>query len=123
MRQNTRNNLMVGTVAAVMFWGGAFGKATSYWPLPLELQGKKVLVDVIAKRNYGHGRGELIRYRGGLMVGSVPGSAAFDVLKVLGVFGGIHGGRPARTEILLPNGVASNPGGVPEAETHTFWRL
>lgn len=102
---------------------GAFGKATSDWPLPMELQGKKVLVDVMAKRKYREGRGKLIRFRSGLMVGSVPGSAVSDVLKFLGVFGGIHGGRSARTEILLPSGVASNLAVGTEGKTQTLWRL
>jgi hypothetical protein len=102
---------------------GAFGKTISNWPLPVELQGKKVLVDVMAKRKYRKGRGKLIRFRSGLMVGSVPGSAVSDALKFLGVFGGIHGGRSARAEILLPSGVASNMDVVAEGKTQTLWKL
>ena len=102
---------------------GAFGKAICNWPLPLELQGKKVLVDVMAKRKYPQGRGKLIRFRSGLMVGSVPGSAISDVLKFLGIFGGIHGGQSARTELLLPSGVASNLGVGTEERTQTLWKL
>jgi hypothetical protein len=102
---------------------GAFGNAICNWPLPIELQGKKVLVDVMAKRKYRQGRGKLIRFRSGLMVGSVPRSAVSGVLKFLGIFGGIHAGRSARTEILLPNGVASNVGVEPEVNTQTLWRL
>jgi hypothetical protein len=89
----------------------------------MELQGRKVLVDVLAKRKYPEGRGKLIRFRSGLMVGSVPGSAVSDVLKFFGTFGGIHGGRSARTEILLPTGVASNVDSVAEEKTQTLWKL
>ena len=102
---------------------GAYGKAICNWPLPLELQGKKILVDVMARRKYRKGRGKLIRFRSGLMVGSVPGSAISDVLKFLGIFGGIHGGQSARTELLLPSGVASNLRVGTEGRTQTLWRL
>jgi len=102
---------------------GAFGKATSEWPLPLELQGKKVLVDVMARRKYKQGRGKMIRFRSGLMVGSAPKSVVSDTLSFLGVFGGFHMGRAARTELLLPVGVAANVGVQKAEKTQTIWRL
>jgi hypothetical protein len=102
---------------------GAFGKATCNWPLPLELQGKNVLMDVSAKRKYRRGRGKMLRFRSGLMVGSVPDSAILDVVKFVGVFGGIHGGKSARTQLLLPSGVASNLRVETEQKTQTLWRL
>lgn len=102
---------------------GAYGKAVSPWMLPTELQGKKVLVDVMAKRKYPRGRGKLLRFRSGLRVGSVPRSASWDVLSFLGVFGGIHAGRSARTEILLPTNVASTVSMAPEQTTQIIWKL
>jgi len=102
---------------------GAYGKAVSPWMLPTELQGKKVLVDVMAKRKYPRGRGKLLRVRSGLTVGSVPRSASSDVLRFLGVFWGIHAGRSARTEILLPTNVASTLSTAPEQIIQTIWKL
>jgi hypothetical protein len=102
---------------------GAFGKAVSNWPLPIELQGKKVLVDVMANRKYRKGRGKLLRFRSGLMVGSAPRSAGSDMLKFLGVFAGIQGGRSARTQLVLPTGVESNLGIGPDSKTQTRWKL
>ena len=102
---------------------GAFGKALVPWPLPLELQGGKVLLDVMAKRKYRRGRGKLLRNRTGLSVGSAPQSAVSDTLRVLGVLVGIHGGHAARTEIQLPRNVASTPTPRLEERTETIWRL
>jgi hypothetical protein len=102
---------------------GAYGKAVSPWMLPMELQGKKVLADVMAKRKYPHGRGKLLRYRSGLTVGSVPRSASSDVLRFFGFLGGINAGRSARTEILLPTNVASVVAIAPEEFTQTIWKL
>jgi hypothetical protein len=102
---------------------GAFGKATSDWPLPQELQGKKIWVDVMAKRKYRSGRGKLLRFRSGLMVGSVPNSVTSDTLNLLGTLGGVSRGRAARTEILLPSGVASSINFGQAGECQTLWKF
>jgi len=104
---------------------GAYGKATSNWPLPIELQGKKVWVDVMAECEYLKGRGELLRYRGGSKVGSTPASAASDMISFLGVvFVGIHASRRlARTQILLPSGVTSDSRLETKTNTQTLWKL
>jgi hypothetical protein len=102
---------------------GAFGKANAPWALPTELQGKKVLVDVMAKRKYPHGRGKLLRFQSGLRVGSVPGSAVSDLFSFLGVFGGFHTGRAARIEIQLPQNVAASPVPAIREGTQTVWKL
>jgi len=102
---------------------GAFGKALVPWPLPLELQGRKVLLDVMARRKYPRGRGKLLRRRTGLRVGSAPQSAISDALKVLGVLGGCHGGRAARTEIQLPRDVATTPLLTLQPHPETIWRF
>ena len=102
---------------------GAFGKVLVPWPLPLELQGRKVLLDVMAKRKYRKGRGKLLRNRTGLSVGSAPQSALSDSLKVLGVLVGVHGGRAARTEIQLPRNVASTLAPPLQERIETIWRL
>ena len=100
-----------------------FGKALVPWPLPVELQGRKVLLDVTARRKYRHGRGKLLRYRVGLAVGSAPSSAVSDALKFLGALSLSHGGRAARTEIPLPKNVASHP--IPHLQEHNqpIWKL
>ncbi|HMJ64147.1 MAG TPA: hypothetical protein VK615_02260 [Candidatus Binatia bacterium] len=102
---------------------GAYGKALAPWPLPMELQGRKVQLDVMASREYPGGQGKLVRLRTGLSVGSVPRSAVSDVLGVLGVFGGIHTGRAARAEIQLPQNVAEKPPPPFEERTETIWKL
>jgi hypothetical protein len=102
---------------------GAYGKALVPWPLPPELQGRKVLVDVMASRKYPRGRGKLLRNRTGLTVGSAPRSAVSDVLGFLGVFGGFHTGRAARTEIQLPEKVAAKLALPLQERTETIWKL
>jgi len=100
-----------------------FGKALVPWPLPLELQGRKVLLDVMARRKYNHGRGRLLRYKPGLAVGSTPFSKVSDVLSILEVVS-LHGGRrAARTQLLLPQNVASNPLSNLQEQTQTIWKL
>jgi hypothetical protein len=101
----------------------AFGKALVPWPLPVKLQGRKVLLDVMAKRKYRHGRGKLLRYRAGLAVGSVPFSAVSDALSILAVMSLHGGGRAARTEIQLPQNVSSSPTPDLRKNNQTIWKL
>jgi hypothetical protein len=102
---------------------GAFGKATIEWPIPEQLQGRKVMLDVMASRKYRKGKGRLLRKRTGLMVGSAPLSGISDVLSVLGVLGGFHGRRAARTEIVLPTAVALGPIVSAQTRLETLWKL
>lgn len=109
--------------AVVQCEAGAFGKALVPWPLPAQLQGRKVLVDVMATRKYRKGRGKMLRYKVGLEVGRAPVTAVSDILSVIGVLGGIHDRRAARTEIELPEDVAVEvPQGVGE-RCETLWKL
>ena len=105
---------------------GAYGKSFVPWAIPLGLQGKDVLVDVAAKAKYPKGRGKMLRYRVGLEVGTAPGSVTSDLIKVLGVFAGIHGGRSARAKLSLPENVVSTnapaPGAAPTKNT-ILWKL
>ena len=109
--------------ASIMVQPGAFGKALSPWPLPVELQGTKVLVDVMAKRKYPRGRGKLLRYRTGLAVGTTPLSGVSDILAVLGALTMHHTRRAARAEIHLPQHVASIPMLHLQETTQTIWKL
>lgn len=100
-----------------------FGKALVPWPLPLKLQGRRILLDVMARRKYPHGRGRLIRYKPGLAVGSTPFSAVSDVLNFLEAVS-LHGGRrAARTQVLLPENVAFNPPSHLQEQIQTIWKL
>ena len=101
---------------------GAFGKALIQWPLPQQLQGRKVLLDVMARRKYRSGKGKLLRKKTGLVVGSVPLSGISDILSVVGVLGGFHGRRAARAEIVLPTGVCSESITSAQTRVETIWK-
>jgi hypothetical protein len=101
----------------------AFGKVCIPWPIPARLQGKNVLVDVTARTKYPQGRGKMLRYRVGLEVGTAPGSIVFDLIKPLGVLIGVHGGTAARTELSLPENVASTPIVPTEKHERVIWKL
>jgi hypothetical protein len=101
---------------------GGYGKATTTWPIPTELQGKQDFVDVMASRKYPQRRGKLLRFKAGLPVGSVPRTAGSDALRVLAIFGGINTGGPARAQLTLPRNVASTVL-EPKQQTQTLWKL
>lgn len=102
---------------------GAFGKALVPWFLPVELQGRKVLVDVTATRKYRQGRGKLLRNRVGLAVGSTPVSAVSDILAVLSALFAHPARRAARAQLQLPRGVTSIPMLHLQQQTETVWKL
>ena len=109
--------------ASIMVQPGAFGKALSPWPLPVELQGRKVVVDVMAKQKYPRGQGKLLRYRTGLAVGTAPLSGVLDTLAALGALTLHNSRRAARAEIQLPQHVGSTPMLHSQETTQTVWKL
>jgi hypothetical protein len=66
----------------------AFGKASIWWPVPEEAQGKEVSIDVAASVKYPTGRGRLLRFRDGLRVGAVGADLWREGIRMIGALSG-----------------------------------
>jgi len=103
---------------------GAFGCSTIPWPVPSQLQGKKVSLSLYAGVKYLNGRGQLLRYRDGLRVGSVNTDFWREGLQIVGaIAGSLVISRPAKLEMILPTGVVESRSERLVADTKILWKM
>lgn len=99
--------------------GGACAVWRIPWPIPAQLQGRKLACDVAGDASYPQGAGKLLRWREGLRAGSPGGTgrraAATAGLLLVGV---VSISSPAKAHLRLPSGVAETtpPGLTPVFE-------
>jgi len=103
--------------------GGEFGRFFCECGLPLQCKGKPILWNVAAKSKYPNGRGQLLRLRDGLRVGTEAKiSAGREVLRFVGALGHFHSETPARITIQFPEqAFASSHTSAWKQET--IWKL
>ena len=103
---------------------GAFGRSTIPWPIPKNLQGRPISLDLAASVNYPGGRGTLLRYRDGLRVGAVGINFWREGLQLAGALGGaLVISRSARLKLTLPSGVSDSTSEAIAAHTEMLWKL
>lgn len=86
--------------------GAGFGRASVPWAVPEAYQGKPQSLDGAPSVEYPQGRGELLRYREGVRVGSANVSAWKVVATVAAAATGNVGmSKPATLKITLPSRV------------------
>ena len=84
--------------------GGEFGRMFCLCGLPLQFKGKPILWNVSAMTKYPKGRGQLLRLRDGLRVGTEAKiSAGREVLRFAGALMHFHSEKPARIAIKFPD--------------------
>ena len=107
----------------IRFTGGEFGRMFCVCNLPLVFKGESILWNVAAKSKYPNGRGQLLRLRDGLRVGTEAKiSAGRELLRFVGALGHFHSETPARITIQFPEEVfTGNHIGAWEQET--IWKL
>jgi len=82
---------------------GEYGFATFTLPLPPNIKGKTVSLDVSASVKYPDGRGKLLRFRNGLQVGAADVSFWKEGLQALGAAAGsLIVTQPARIKLSMP---------------------
>ncbi len=84
--------------------GGEFGRIFCMCGLPLQFKGKPILWNVAAKSKYPNGRGQLLRLRDGLRVGTEAKiGAGRKLLRFVGALGHFHSEKPAGITIQFPD--------------------
>lgn len=103
---------------------GGYGVTSVPWPVGKKFQGKTQSLDVGADVFYPEGRGKMIRYRGGLQVGT----AGFDTWKATLTVAGAMGGmivlsRAAKVKLKLPVDVEESVDDELPISTKIVWKL
>lgn len=86
--------------------GAEFGRVFAEIGVPLALQGQKQSFDVAARIDYPKGRGRMLRFRDGLVVGRAGGDALrLGIALAAAATGSIHISKPAQIKLVMPRGV------------------
>ena len=118
-----RHDLPVRTFA-IQCPGGGFGVARAAFPVPHAYQGRRMTFELGAGVKYPDGRGELLRFRGGVRAGSTCDTSAGGQLlaAVLALPLGLLGSSTAATATLtLPQGLSSNADDGGEFSEIIWW--
>ncbi len=103
---------------------GGYGVTTFPWPVAKKLAGKTLSIDVAGDVRYPEGKGKMIRYRGGLPVGSAGSNPWNTALTVAGALGGmIVLTKPAKMKLKLPKDIDENIDENAPIETQILWQL
>ena len=103
--------------------GGAFGIATMPFGVAAKYQGKKLSFELAAQTNYLDGRGQLLRFRDGVRVGSRNKSGLDTTLTVVsGLSGHMHFTSQAKFRAQMPQGVSESVESTTAAESRILWR-
>ncbi len=103
---------------------GGYGVTSVPWPVGKKYQGKNHLLDVGADVFYFEGRGKMIRYRGGLQVGTAGFDTWRAILTVAGAMGGaIVLSRKAKVKLKLPTAVEESVADDLPISTKIVWKL
>ena len=103
---------------------GGYGMTNVPWPVGRKFQGKTQSLDVGADVFYPEGRGKMIRYRGGLQVGTAGFDTWKAVLTVAGAMGGmIVLSRTAKVKLKLPVDVEESVDDDLPISTRIVWKL
>lgn len=98
---------------------GGFGHYTVLLNAEKKYHGKKVSFGVYADTVWPQGKGELLRFRDGINVGTLPGTSRDQILKVATLAsGGIS--TPAKYVVTLPFEIKENP--VGDWEEEFLWK-
>lgn len=106
----------------------AFGVTSVPWPILQKYQGKLQRLNVGVKVKYPRGRGRILRYKDGLIVGkpNFHNKAWVHILQQLVrlcTLGMLSPSKPASAEVLLPENVMDDlPDGL-DIETKQLWQL
>lgn len=102
--------------------GAAYGYTGIAWPIPLNWQGKTILLGLSAASRYPEGKGDLLRFREGTYVGSIRAASwdtFFTLSKVL--TGDLGFSNQARIKVLLPQGVSESAPKNHTVTTEIIW--
>ena len=103
---------------------GGYGVTSVPWPVAKKFQGKTQSLDVGADVFYPEGRGKMIRYRGGLQVGTAGFDTWRAILTVAGAMGGmIVLSRAAKVKLKLPVDVDESVDDDLPISTKIVWKL
>lgn len=98
-----------------------YGYTSIPWPIPPQLQGTKLTLNIYADVRYPEGRGKLLRYRNGVRVRAASGDIVETGLFAAAALAGhIVIARTANITVKIPAGVSST---LPDASSSRTWIL
>ena len=104
--------------------GGEFGRMFCLCGLPMRFKGQIILWNVAATTKYPQGRGQLLRLRDGLRVGTEAKiSIGRQLLRAFGALAGhFHSEKPARIQIRFPEQAFASEN-ISSWKRETIWKL
>lgn len=121
-----KNVDMAGCELQIKCPPAGFGMMMVPFAIPICHQGKRLFFDVWAATIYPSGKGKMLRFRDGMAVGKAPKPSWVSPAMIVG--GAMLGalvlpGKPARTALVLPQGVHDSVPNDSPITSQTLWQL